>query len=209
MCDKQQAVSVLSSATDVLWGEVMVIKRESERDAGGLHKSMHVEKGDKPQPALSVCLSGAMLTHGNLIANSAGTCTILTDYNPGDKHISYLPLAHIYERVNLVTAIHLGASVGFYAGNVQVRALHCVVPMTPPPDTKPRLVVMTQPPDNKPCLVVMTQPPDTKPCLVVMTQLHDDKQCVVPDRFKQRAAVTISDVIQHKMHILPAVLYCI
>ncbi len=32
----------------------------------------------------------------------------------GDRHISYLPLAHIYERVTLVGVTHGGVSVGFY-----------------------------------------------------------------------------------------------
>lgn len=33
-------------------------------------------------------------------------------------HCSWLPLGHIYERVNLITATHLGCSVGFYSGDV-------------------------------------------------------------------------------------------
>lgn len=32
----------------------------------------------------------------------------------GDRHISYLPLAHIYERVTLVGVTHGGVSIGFY-----------------------------------------------------------------------------------------------
>ena len=36
----------------------------------------------------------------------------------GDRHISYLPLAHIYERIMAVTAIHCGCSIGFYRGDV-------------------------------------------------------------------------------------------
>ncbi len=36
----------------------------------------------------------------------------------GDRHISYLPLAHIYERNTLTTAIRGGVSVGFYRGNI-------------------------------------------------------------------------------------------
>lgn len=60
-----------------------------------------------------------MLSHANLIANSAGTCLLLSEWTVGDRHISYLPLAHIYERVNMVTATHLGSAVGFYSGNVQ------------------------------------------------------------------------------------------
>lgn len=47
-------------------------------------------------------LTGAVLTHANLIANAAGTSTMLTESTPGDRHLSYLPLAHIYERVNIV-----------------------------------------------------------------------------------------------------------
>jgi long-chain acyl-CoA synthetase len=32
--------------------------------------------------------------------------------------MSYLPLAHIYERINTVTATHGGAAIGFYSGDV-------------------------------------------------------------------------------------------
>lgn len=31
-----------------------------------------------------------------------------------DAHLSYLPLAHIYERVLVETAIALGAKIGFW-----------------------------------------------------------------------------------------------
>lgn len=62
--------------------------------------------------------AGAVLTHANLIADAAGTCELLDDWQPGDRHISYLPLAHIYERNNMTVAVHLGGSVGFYSGNV-------------------------------------------------------------------------------------------
>jgi hypothetical protein len=60
-----------------------------------------------------------VLSHGNLIADAAGTCALLDDWQPGDRHISYLPLAHIYERNNMTVSVHLGGSVGFYSGNVQ------------------------------------------------------------------------------------------
>lgn len=76
----------------------------------GAHRSKHIH----PSAA-----AGALLSHTNLIANSAGTTRLLHAWNAGDRHISYLPLAHIYERVNLITATHLGSSVGFYSGNVQ------------------------------------------------------------------------------------------
>jgi long-chain acyl-CoA synthetase len=60
-----------------------------------------------------------VLTHANLIADAAGTCVLLDEWEPGDRHISYLPLAHIYERNNMTTVVHVGGSVGFYSGNVQ------------------------------------------------------------------------------------------
>ncbi|GLC49640.1 hypothetical protein PLESTB_000270300 [Pleodorina starrii] len=62
---------------------------------------------------------GAVLTHGALIANAAGSATQLTRLVPGDRHLSYLPLAHIYERVNVIRLTHLGIAIGFYSGNVQ------------------------------------------------------------------------------------------
>jgi long-chain acyl-CoA synthetase len=59
-----------------------------------------------------------VLTHGNLIANSAG-CSRVVEFLPGDVHISYLPLAHIYERVNTISCTHAGGAIGFYSGDVQ------------------------------------------------------------------------------------------
>ncbi len=46
---------------------------------------------------------------------------------PGDRHISYLPLAHIYERVTLVGVTHGGVSIGFYRCLAQPM---CLQPMT-------------------------------------------------------------------------------
>jgi long-chain acyl-CoA synthetase len=62
--------------------------------------------------------AGVVLTHLACIANSAGTSRFVT-FSQGDVHISYLPLAHIYERINVVNATHGGAAIGFYSGDVQ------------------------------------------------------------------------------------------
>ncbi len=61
---------------------------------------------------------GAVLTHGALVANAAGSRAVANLGGPGDVHISYLPLAHIYERVNFLGATYAGVSVGFYSGDV-------------------------------------------------------------------------------------------
>ncbi|XVF63164.1 hypothetical protein PTKIN_Ptkin09bG0066500 [Pterospermum kingtungense] len=59
---------------------------------------------------------GVMLTHGNLIASVAGASTG-TKFYPSDVYISYLPLAHIYERANQITLVYYGSAVGFYQGD--------------------------------------------------------------------------------------------
>ncbi|XP_010632919.1 long-chain-fatty-acid--CoA ligase 5 [Fukomys damarensis] len=66
---------------------------------------------------------GAMLTHGNIASNVAGflrsaesvfqpTCTDVT--------ISYLPLAHMFERVVQAVAYTCGARVGFFQGDIRM-----------------------------------------------------------------------------------------
>ncbi|KAM5569341.1 long chain acyl-CoA synthetase 6, peroxisomal-like [Rosa sericea] len=59
---------------------------------------------------------GAVLSHGNLIASVAGA-TFGIQFYPSDVYISYLPLAHIYERANQVMTVHFGVAVGFYQGD--------------------------------------------------------------------------------------------
>ncbi|XP_026449977.1 long chain acyl-CoA synthetase 6, peroxisomal-like [Papaver somniferum] len=59
---------------------------------------------------------GAILTHENLIASVAGA-TISVKFYTSDVYISYLPLAHIYERANQVMTVYFGVAVGFYQGD--------------------------------------------------------------------------------------------
>ncbi|KAL2463939.1 Long chain acyl-CoA synthetase 7 [Forsythia ovata] len=59
---------------------------------------------------------GAVLTHGNLIANVAGASMGVKLY-PSDLYISYLPLAHIYERANQILVVYFGGASGFYQGD--------------------------------------------------------------------------------------------
>ncbi|XP_041011102.1 long chain acyl-CoA synthetase 6, peroxisomal-like [Juglans microcarpa x Juglans regia] len=78
----------------------------------------------KPDDVATICYTsgttgtpkGAVLTHGNLIANVAGT-SLCAKFFPSDVYISYLPLAHIYERVNMVSMTYHGVAVGFYQGD--------------------------------------------------------------------------------------------
>ncbi|KAI1713919.1 AMP-binding enzyme domain-containing protein [Ditylenchus destructor] len=63
---------------------------------------------------------GVMLTHGNIIAD----CTTLdyfkyADINNMDVMISFLPLAHMFERVAQTSIYMEGGSVGFYSGDIK------------------------------------------------------------------------------------------
>ncbi|XP_051144635.1 long chain acyl-CoA synthetase 6, peroxisomal-like [Andrographis paniculata] len=78
----------------------------------------------KPEDVATICYTsgttgtpkGVVLTHGNLVASVAGM-SLLIKFNPSDVYISYLPLAHIYERANQITAAHYGVAIGFYQGD--------------------------------------------------------------------------------------------
>ncbi|MBA0755745.1 hypothetical protein Gogos_020603 [Gossypium gossypioides] len=78
----------------------------------------------KPDDIATICYTsgttgtpkGVVLTHGNLIANAAGF-SLAVKFNPTDVYISYLPLAHIFERFNQINLAHYGVAVGFYQGD--------------------------------------------------------------------------------------------
>ena len=61
---------------------------------------------------------GALLTHRNLSNPSGGLIQSGIPIYPTDIHISYLPLAHVYERAVVTVALSSGASVGFFSGDI-------------------------------------------------------------------------------------------
>lgn len=80
---------------------------------------------------------GAMLTHRNIVSCCAGAIIAGVRCLPDDRHISYLPLAHMFERVVQVALWQAGSSVGFYQGDTlklmeDIKELHptifCSVP---------------------------------------------------------------------------------
>ena len=60
---------------------------------------------------------GAMILHKNIIADSSSAVTLDLGLAKTDVHLSYLPLAHIFERLVQAALFMLGASIGFYHGN--------------------------------------------------------------------------------------------
>ncbi|CAG01617.1 unnamed protein product, partial [Tetraodon nigroviridis] len=66
---------------------------------------------------------GAMITHGNIASNSSSVIKLLEGsvvIQKEDVSISYLPLAHMFERMIQVTMFCHGAKVGFYQGDISL-----------------------------------------------------------------------------------------
>ncbi|XP_051505874.1 long-chain-fatty-acid--CoA ligase 1-like [Myxocyprinus asiaticus] len=103
----------------------------SLRDAetiGKTHRQQPVPP--KPDDLALICFTsgttgnpkGAMLTHKNIVSNTAAFLKVTQSscpLDPQDAHISYLPLAHMFERVvQGVTLLH-GARIGYFQGDIR------------------------------------------------------------------------------------------
>ncbi|NXD77933.1 ACSL5 ligase, partial [Halcyon senegalensis] len=85
----------------------------------------------KPEDLCIVCFTsgttgnpkGAMLTHENVVANAAAflRCTENTvELTSSDITMSYLPLAHMFERVVQTVVYSCGAKVAFFQGDIKL-----------------------------------------------------------------------------------------
>ncbi|NWU69592.1 ACSL5 ligase, partial [Pterocles burchelli] len=85
----------------------------------------------KPEDLCIVCFTsgttgnpkGAMLTHENVVANAAAflrTTENTVELTSLDVTISYLPLAHMFERVVQTVFYSCGAKVGFFQGDIKL-----------------------------------------------------------------------------------------
>nr|AIU99507.1 Long-Chain Acyl-CoA Synthetase [Salvia miltiorrhiza] len=86
--------------------------------------NMHPFCPPRPEDVATICYTsgttgtpkGVVLSHGNLISSVAGM-TLSVKFYSSDIYISYLPLAHIYERANQIMSAYYGVAVGFYQGD--------------------------------------------------------------------------------------------
>jgi long-chain acyl-CoA synthetase len=60
---------------------------------------------------------GTMLSHYSMVSTIVYYIEVL-NLTPKDRHLSFLPLAHIMERTNLHFDIASGLQIGFYGGNI-------------------------------------------------------------------------------------------
>uniref|UniRef100_A0A8C5CBJ0 Long-chain-fatty-acid--CoA ligase n=1 Tax=Gadus morhua TaxID=8049 RepID=A0A8C5CBJ0_GADMO len=91
----------------------------------------NVPQPPKPDDLALVCFTsgttgnpkGAMLTHGNVISNTAAFLE-LTEKDlklcTKDVHISFLPLAHMFERVVEGVVLINGGRIGFFQGDIRL-----------------------------------------------------------------------------------------
>jgi long-chain acyl-CoA synthetase len=92
-----------------------------------------------PQQLATMCFTsgttgdpkGALLTHGNIVADAAGVLSMGIDAGPADVHCSYLPLAHMFERCVLVVCLFSGSAIGFFRGDVQKQLMDDVIALQP------------------------------------------------------------------------------
>jgi len=85
-----------------------------------------------PEDLFTICYTsgttgtpkGAMISHGNIIADMMAMLQNFPSL-PTDRTISFLPLAHMYERAIQVTNLMVGASTGFYRGDTLLLLEDC------------------------------------------------------------------------------------
>ena len=92
-------------------------------DAGRLNPRPHTP----PAPAdyAVICYTsgttgmpkGAILTHGNMVADSSNAVWGGLNISAADVHLSYLPMAHVFEQLVSNALAMVGASIGFYQGD--------------------------------------------------------------------------------------------
>uniref|UniRef100_A0A8C1W592 Long-chain-fatty-acid--CoA ligase n=1 Tax=Cyprinus carpio TaxID=7962 RepID=A0A8C1W592_CYPCA len=104
----------------------------SLKDVEALGKNNHQKPvPPKPEDLSIVCFTsgttgdpkGAMLTHENVVADAAGVVKTFESVFvpvPSDVSISFLPLAHMFERVVQTVLYSVGGRVGFFQGDIRL-----------------------------------------------------------------------------------------
>lgn len=84
----------------------------------------HQHRPPSPEDVFTFCYTsgttgnpkGALLTHENIISAIAGVSNVFP-LQTTDRHLSYLPLPHIFERIIMCQIYIQGASIAFYRGD--------------------------------------------------------------------------------------------
>lgn len=104
----------------------------SLQDMEALGKANHHDpQPPQPDDMAIICFTsgttgnpkGAMLTHCNIVSNCSAfikTTETSAPLSQSDTHISYLPLAHMFERVVQGVMLVHGARIGFFQGDIKL-----------------------------------------------------------------------------------------
>ena len=115
-----------SGTTGVPKGAVLSHANLIADAAGGFHAMDAAVGAHRGQPDTSLCLRAAARGAGFALSHPASfRVPEAVLGGAGDRHISYLPLAHIYERVTVIGLTHCGVSIGFYRCALQMSAWVC------------------------------------------------------------------------------------
>lgn len=99
--------------TEAIGREVPITKAQTNSDTVA---TICFTSGTTGQP------KGVVITHGNLLSFIASVCQmqnsgVITKFTSNETHLSYLPLAHIFERIIQVAITFYGGRIGFYQGD--------------------------------------------------------------------------------------------
>ncbi|KAL6049892.1 Long-chain-fatty-acid--CoA ligase 6 [Balamuthia mandrillaris] len=113
--EEQEAYPDLQHAKGIPWAEIEQNGKDNEVEhdppAGSDLAVLMYTSGTTGNP------KGVMLTHNNFTAALASVIPLIEGIHTNDVYISYLPLAHIFERTCFAGMLGNGASVGFYSGD--------------------------------------------------------------------------------------------
>ncbi|XP_060771226.1 long-chain-fatty-acid--CoA ligase 1b [Neoarius graeffei] len=104
---------------------VEIISLKDAEALGKAHRQQPIPP--KPDDLAVICFTsgttgnpkGAMLTHRNILSNVSAFMKIAGSLNVSDVHISYLPLAHMFERLVQCAVLSCGARIGYFRGDIR------------------------------------------------------------------------------------------
>ncbi|XP_036312298.1 long-chain-fatty-acid--CoA ligase 1 isoform X2 [Pipistrellus kuhlii] len=108
---------------------VEIISMKAMEDLGRANRKK--PKPPKPEDLAVICFTsgttgnpkGAMITHRNIVSDSSAFVKVTEKtlgLNASDTHISFLPLAHMYEQLMQCVMLCHGAKIGFFQGDIRL-----------------------------------------------------------------------------------------